>query len=118
MDQLNTRNKENLFINTCLTIQQAFVVDNTNPIKLERSRYIKFARSKRFKVIGYYFKSDPALSIERNANRVGKENIPDIGIRGTYKKLQIPTMDEGFDELFYVEIEGNDFTITKPDNET
>ena len=114
MDQLNTRNKENLFITTCLNIQQAFVVDNTNPTKLERSRYIKLARSKKFKVIGYFFKSDPVLSIERNAKRTGKENIPEIGIRGTYNRLQVPTMEEGFDELFHVEIQGSDFMVTKP----
>ncbi|MBL8150881.1 MAG: hypothetical protein JNN15_13225 [Blastocatellia bacterium] len=39
-----------------------------------------------------------------NAQRQGKEQIPEIGIRGTLKKLETPSMIEGFDELFYVNL--------------
>ena len=111
MDQLNTRNKENIFINTCLSIQQPFVIDNTNPTKKDRLKYIELSKARKFKVIGYYFQSNLEKAIERNQNRTGKEKIPEIGLRGTFKKLELPTRDEGFDELYYVEIAGNDFLI-------
>ena len=113
MDQLHTRNKEQKFIETCFATQQSFVVDNTNPTKEERLKYISAAKSHKYNIIGYYFQSQLNESIKRNSQRVGKENIPEIGIRGTFNKLEIPTFDEGFDELFYVAIENEQFIIKK-----
>ena len=117
MDQLNTRNKEQKFIETCLSIQQPFVVDNTNPTKEDRERYISIAKSNKFKVVGYYFQSKLGESISRNNQRTGKENIPEVGIKGTFSKLEIPGFEEGFDELYYVKIENNTFKINQWENE-
>lgn len=116
MDQLNTRNKENLFLETCLISQQRFVVDNTNPTRAERRKYIAAAKAKKFKVIGYYFKSSIESAIQRNELRTGKENIPEKGIWGTLNRLEIPAKEEGFDELYSVEIEGNNFVIRNWEN--
>ena len=38
MDLLNTRNKENRFLETCFHTQARFVVDNTNPTSEERKK--------------------------------------------------------------------------------
>lgn len=111
LDQLNTRNKEQKFIETCISTQQPFVVDNTNPSKEDRAKYIAISKANKFKVVGYYFQSKLNEAISRNSQRVGKENIPEIGIKGTYSKLELPSFEEGFDELYYVEIENNIFTI-------
>ena len=111
MDQLNTRNKENIFINTCLNIQQPFVIDNTNPTRDDRIKYIEFAKAKKYKIVGYYFQSNLDKAIERNISRIGNEKIPEVGIRGTFKKLELPSREEGFDELYYVEIVENKFII-------
>jgi hypothetical protein len=43
--------------------------------------------------------------------RTGKEKGPEIAIRGTHEKLEMPAYDEGFDKLFYVEIINNKFII-------
>jgi len=112
LDLLNTRNKEWKFIDTCFAMQQRFVVDNTNPTKEDRLKYIAAAKARKFKVTGYFFRSQLDESIMRNSRREGKENIPEIGIRGTFKKLEIPTYDEGFDELYEVTIENNQFVIS------
>lgn len=117
LDLLKTRNRENKFISTCIETQQRFVVDNTNPTKEERAKYISVAKANKFKVIGYYFKSQIQEALKRNSQRFGKENIPEVGIRGTFNKLEIPTLDEGFDELYFVEIKNNDFNIKKWTNE-
>jgi predicted kinase len=117
LDQLNTRNKEQKFIETCLLTRQAFVVDNTNPTKEERAKYISVAKENKFKVIGYYFQSKLAEALTRNSQRTGKENIPEIGIKGTFSKLEMPSQEEGFDELYYVEIENNNFLIKEWTNE-
>lgn len=111
LDLLKTRHREDVFLQACLSTQQAFVVDNTNPTKAERAKYISAARQRKYKVIGYYFKSDIQDALTRNALRTGKENIPEVGVRATYKKFELPGLDEGFDELYIVEIKENDFLI-------
>jgi predicted kinase len=117
LDQLKTRNREQKFFDVCIETQQPFVIDNTNPTRLDRERYIVKAKEKKFRIIGYYFQSKLDDALERNSKRIGKENIPAIGVKGTFAKLEIPKFDEGFDELFYVEIINNDFVIQKWTNE-
>lgn len=117
LDQLKTRNREKKFLNLCIETQQSFVVDNTNPTKLEREKYISIAKNNKFKIIGFYFQSKINEALERNNLREGKEKIPEIGIKATHNKLQIPTFDEGFDELYYVEIDNNNFIIKQWTNE-
>jgi predicted kinase len=111
MDLLNTRNKEQIFLDICFAVHQAFVVDNNNPMRSERSRYIQQAKWHQYRVIGYYFRSDPKEVLERNKKRTGKERIPEAGIRGAFNRLEIPSYDEGFDELYYVMIHKNQFIV-------
>lgn len=111
LDMLKTRNKEGRLIETCFATRQKFVVDNTNPTSDERKRYIEQAKINKYKVIGYYFQSNIAECIKRNKSRIGKSKIPEIGIKGTYSKLELPNMNEGFDELFYVSISSDGFII-------
>jgi len=66
LDQLKTRNKETRFIETCLLTHQPFVVDNTNPTKNDRAKYIIRAKEHKFRVVGYYFQSRLTDAIERN----------------------------------------------------
>ena len=117
LDQLNTRNKELKLIETCISTFHPFVVDNTNPSPKERAKYIAIAKTNKFKVIGYYFQSRLADALERNNQRSGKEKIPDVGIKGTYRRLSLPSVDEGFDELYYVVAENNTFTVKEWSNE-
>lgn len=111
MDLLNTRNKEDRFLETCFDTQSKFVVDNTNPTVLERKKYIDRSKENRYEVIGYYFSSSLELAIERNNLRTGKEKIPEVGIKGTYTKMQIPSLTEGFDQLFFVKLVNSEFII-------
>lgn len=104
LDMLRTRHREWLLVERCIEAKQAFVVDNTNVEAVERARYIDAARAAGFRVVGYYFASSVASSVERNAGRAGGERVPDVGIRGTASRLELPARSEGFDELFYVRI--------------
>ncbi|HET6226208.1 MAG TPA: ATP-binding protein [Bacteroidia bacterium] len=117
MDLLNTRNKEKRFLETCHSVQQRYVIDNTNPSIEERSGYIKNAKLNKFKIIGYYFQSKLNEAITRNSNRTGKENISEIGIKGTFNRLELPSYGEGFDELYYVELTNNGFIVKSWQNE-
>ena len=103
-DMLKTRHRERILLAACLESKQKFVVDNTNPTVLERARYIEPAKNNRFQVTGYYFQTNVEDALARNAFRIGKAKVPEKGIRGTFKRLQIPRLSEGFDELFSVKI--------------
>ena len=117
LDMLKTKNRVHKLLEFCLETQQAFVSDNTNVTIEERKKYIQPSKEKGFTIIGFYFQSKISESIERNNSRAGKENIPERGILGTYKKLEIPTYTEGFDTLYYVEIHNNTFVIKEWENE-
>jgi predicted kinase len=111
LDLLNTRNRLGRFMETCFTTQLPFVIDNTNPTREEREQYIRAAKAHHYKVIGYYFKSVIGDSLLRNSKRQGKELIPEKGVKGTYNKLQLPMLEEGYDELYYVELSGDGFMV-------
>ncbi len=111
MDLLHTRNKEKRMLNTCLELQQQVVIDNTNPRKEDRRRYIEVFKRCNYKIIGFYFQSNVADCLKRNENRTGKEKIPRLGILGTYKKLELPVAEEGYDALYYVELANNTFVV-------
>ncbi|HET7464531.1 MAG TPA: AAA family ATPase [Longimicrobium sp.] len=102
MDMLRTRNRESLLLNACIVGKQPFVVDNTNPLAADRARYIQAARAAGFAVTGYVFRSTPAAAIARNRRRAGRAAIPIPGILGTYKKMEEPTLEEGYDALYSV----------------
>lgn len=105
LDLLKTRHREKLFVDACLQSRLNFVIDNTNPTIDDRQRYILPAKEAHFEVIGYYFDSKISASLQRNQFRAGKQKIPEVGIRNTYYKLQIPTLKEGFDKLYHVKLD-------------
>ena len=105
LDMLKTRHREQILLRACIEAKQPFVVDNTNPSSEERARYIRLARSNGFRVIGYYFRSQVKETLVRNSQRTGKARIPKKGILGTYKRLQVPELTEGFDLLYHVHID-------------
>ncbi|HLO47431.1 MAG TPA: AAA family ATPase [Kamptonema sp.] len=118
LDMLKTRHREKRLLETCLEIAQSFVVDNTNPTPEDRKRYIEPAKKQDFHIIGYYFESKIADSIQRNQSRQPEQQVPEKGIRGTHARLVIPKYTEGFDKLYYVRLspEG-EFTVEEWVNE-
>ena len=104
LDMLKTRHRENIIFEAGLASKTKMVIDNTNPDDESRARYIQRAKDAGFEVIAYYFKTDLNSTLERNKQRQGKAYIPEIGVRATYKKIQIPHLSEGFSEIFQVQI--------------
>lgn len=117
MDLLKTRNRESRFMDLCLETQQKFVIDNTNPSKEDRARYIPKIKEAGYKLVGYYFQSKIEEALERNNEREGKQRIPDAGVRATYSKLELLSYDEGFNELYYVELKDGNFIIKEWNHE-
>ena len=104
LDTLHTRNKERILLDGCFASGASFVVDNTNPTRKDRERYISRAKENGYLVIGYYFQSSISACKERNSRRTGKALLPVSALAATHRILELPGWDEGFDELYYVRI--------------
>ncbi len=117
LDMLRTRHRETLLLRACIAMQQLFVVDNTNPTIDERAKYIEPARKAGFEMIGYYFPPDVLACIARNEQRTGRERVPAKAIVATAKRMQPPTLAEGFDTIYDVILDRvRGFIITEADD--
>ena len=113
LDTLKTRHQEGLLISECIKAGKNFAVDNTNPTKEDRLRYIPIAKAAGYRVIGYFMESKLKDCIARNEQRHGAARIPSMAIAATSNRLQMPSYDEGFDELYFVKNDGQTMTVEK-----
>lgn len=109
LDLLRTRYRERQFLDVCLKTQQPFVIDNTNPTRLERATYIAAAQYAGFTIAGCYFRSVVEECRSRNSLRVSP--VPDVGLLGTAGRMERPSIDEGFHALHYVRLGDNGFIV-------
>jgi predicted kinase len=80
------------------------VVDNVNATRGERAPLISIARARGARVVGYYFEVPTRVAVARNAARTGRAKVPNVAIFTAAKRLEPPSLAEGFDQLFRVEI--------------
>ena len=111
LDELNTRNKERIAIMETIQSGVDIVIDNTNPTKGDRGKYISIARSHGYDVVGYFMQSKLQDCIDRNEQREGKASVPRKAIACTSNKLEIPDYSEGFDKLYFVSISEDGYKI-------
>ena len=104
LDMLRTRKREERLLAACLDAGQSFVVDNTNPQAGDRAKYIGPARAKGFRVVAYFFDVPLRDAMHRNNQRKPRKKIPAVAVAGTHKKLEPPSKDEGFDQIFRVQV--------------
>ena len=90
------------------------MVDNTNPTTARRAVYIALARAAGFRVTGYYFPSTVESALARNAQRVGKQQVPAHAVAATLKRLESPRPAEGYDVLYTVRIEEEGGFVVEP----
>jgi predicted kinase len=95
-----------------LSAGRSVVIDNTNTTLGDRAPVIAIARELGARVIGYYFATTTREAVGRNRGREGKARVPDVAIFTRAKRLAVPSVDEGFDELYLVAIDPDgDFTV-------
>ena len=111
LDTLKTRNRETLEVTRCQESRLSYVIDNTNPTKEDRRRYIGPAKNQGYHIVGYFMQSKLGSCLERNNRR--ERQVPKKGILATFNKIEIPSLEEGFDELNFVWIEDGEFKISK-----
>jgi len=91
-------------IDDALAGGRSVVIDNTNPTRAERAALIRVAHAHKARVIGYFFDVNTRTAVARNAERTGPAKVPNVAIFTAAKRLQPPSLAEGFDQLFRVEI--------------
>jgi predicted kinase len=96
--------RQQKLIDETLSANQSVVVDNTNPTVAERAKIMEIARSHGARIIGYFFEVTTRAAVARNANRTGKNKVPNVAIFTTAKRLQPPQKEERFDEMFRIQI--------------
>ena len=109
LDDVGTRNRELEMLMQCINDDRSFVVDNTNPEVADRKRYISPAKAHGYEVVGIFFQSKVRDCIERNELRDMK--VPAKAIASTSNKLQLPSLEEGFDMLLFAQINEDGFDI-------
>jgi predicted kinase len=101
-------------IDEALASGRSVVVDNTNPTVADRAAVADVARARGARVIGYFFDVPTRAAIARNAGRSGREQVPKVAIFTVAKRLERPVLNEGFDQLFRVEIgDDREFRVTE-----
>lgn len=111
LDMLKTRHREEILFKACLEGKAKVVIDNTNVTLADRQRYIQPAKKAGFKITGYFFQSRLELALYHNSLRSGGFRVQDVGVHDMSKRLQIPAIIEGFDELFFVSHEENSMVV-------
>lgn len=98
----NPGRRQRCLIEAALSSGTPVVVDNTNPTVEDREPLIALGREHGARIVGYYFESETRRCLERNRQRAGRAQVPDVALYATAKKLVPPSYPEGFDALFHV----------------
>ena len=78
------------------------VVDNTSPRVADRAPLVAAARRHGARVVGYVLDTSRGECLKRNRLREGRARVPDVAVHVAAARMQPPTREEGFDELFTV----------------
>ena len=97
--------RQGQLLSESLAAGRSVVVDNTNPDVHVRAPVVAAARRHRTEIVGYFFSTDARDAVRRNRARSGRDRVPDVAIFTTRKRLELPSYDEGFDELFIVTLD-------------
>jgi predicted kinase len=96
--------RQEQLISESLTLGHSVVIDNTNPSKEVRAPLIALARRYGARTIGYFFSGDARDALRRNRAREGRHRVPDVAIFSIRKRLEPPSLEEGFDRLYVVRL--------------
>lgn len=104
-DVQRTAELESALLRECIQRARSFVVDNTNATRAVRAPFLGQAKEAGYRVRCFFFDTPVRTAIGRNNHRKDKKPIPVPAILKTAKTLQPPSLEEGFDEVYTVQIE-------------
>ena len=99
--------RQDAALRAALGAGRSAIVDNTNVTHAERAAIIAIARELGARVIGYYIQATTREAVARNERREGRARVPKVAIFTCAKKLVVPALVEGFDELHILRADGN-----------
>jgi predicted kinase len=95
-----------------LAAGRSVAVDNVNARVADRAPLIAAARAHGARVAGYLLDTEARECLRRNRTREGAARVPDVAIFVSRKRLQPPTMAEGFDALYQVRAVDGKFDLS------
>jgi predicted kinase len=104
----NTRNRDarqQQLLHEALAAGSSVVIDNTNPTPESRAPLVAIGRQYGARIIAIVLQVPVKTALARNAQREGKARVPKVAIFSTAKKMLLPTIEEGFDEVRVVSME-------------
>jgi len=110
----NKARRQRLELEAALDAGRSVVVDNTNLTRADRADIVALARTRNVPIVGYYFASKLDECLVRNASRSGRARVPDVALRGSSRRLEMPDPNEGFSALWYVTIDGSGGFVVEP----
>ena len=109
----NRQARQMALIRKTLAGRRSLVVDNTHPARADRAPVIAAARAHGARVTGYFFESSTHDAVARNSRRTGGARVPAVAIFAAAKRLEQPSLEEGFDRLFRVEARDGEFWVAE-----
>ena len=113
LDELRTREREQSLLAERLAARRPVVIDNTNILAAERAGYVAAAQKAGFRTVGYFFKTELRAAIAR-CNKRKDQKIPVPAILRSYKRLEPPSKEEGFSELYTVVLDKENRFVVQP----
>jgi predicted kinase len=104
LDTLGSRSKEDAEILKGMEESADLIIDNTNTTARARKRYIDIAKAFGIPIRSIYVKCPIEVAMKRNHRRVGKQGVPDHVVRFYLNKLEVPSIEEGFESCLVIEI--------------
>ena len=84
-------------------------IDATHLTRKTRAQVRSWIRRRPYQ-IAVSFEVPLEVVLERNAQRTGRAKVPETAIHNMYHRYDIPSLKEGFDEVWHIDAEG---VITK-----
>jgi len=98
-------------VEEALAAGRSVAVDNTNPVRADRAPLVAAARARGARVVAYLMLTPLRDALARNRRRQGRARVPDVAVYVVAKRLQIPTVGEGFDAVYEVTAEAGEFKV-------
>jgi predicted kinase len=102
-----TAERETALFRECLRTGRSLVLDDTNITRASRAAFIRAAKAAGFIVLCYFFDVPVRTAIGRNNHRKDKKPIPVPAILRAAKRLEPPSLDDGFHQIRTLSTEPN-----------
>lgn len=94
--------RQRRLLDGCLAEGRSVVVDNVNASAGDRAPLVALAKARGARVVGYFFDITTRQAVARNAERTGRQRVPNVAIFSAAKRLEPPELAEGFDQRFRI----------------